>query len=258
MTFKIKIYDGNSALRERVNTEAPLMLMRGIVNETLQTDQMIIWAFDGPYGNARRREFYSEYKAQRKITRPDIYKGLAFIREILALTPAWVCRHEDFEGDDVIAALVKMFPNDPIQIVSTDRDLIALTDGTRITCTANPFKFPNEYIGLYKLTVGDVSDNIGGIPGYGQLSWNTADKMQLAHLLDAVIEGRPIKEGWITAANIKPGVRKWLETKGQEQLPLIMRVIAPLPVSDEQMNVALQRGINNPEAREALLERYFL
>ncbi len=52
---------------------------------------------------------------------------------------------------------------------------------------------------------------------------------------------------------------KWLQTQeGADQLCAMKRIIAPLPMTDEQFNTALTRGTDNPQAREAILSRFQL
>ena len=232
------------------------MLFRGIINLAMQPDAMRIFVWDGPFGNAQRRTFYPKYKLNRAkiVKRPDVYAALEMMRKLLGMTPAWQWHHKDFEGDDGIAALVTMFPKDRIEILSTDRDLRALTAGGRVTCIAKPYAFPDHFVRLYKLTVGDVSDNIGGIPGFGEKTWESfPDKHGLAHALDKAEGGLPWAEQLFPAR-----INEWLKVEGPTQLPILRRVIDPLSVSDEQMNSALSQGTNNPEAREALLQEYFL
>jgi hypothetical protein len=264
MTFSIILYDALNALRTRVETERTSMLVRGLVNEALTPDVMRIWVWDGMWGNANRRKIFAPYKLNRKPT-PNgeaIFKSMAFLRDILSLTPAWQCRHKDFEGDDMIAALVKMFPDTPIKIVSTDRDLLPLTDGVRVTSTATPFtkvSVPIPMIRLFKLTVGDPSDGIPGLPGFGIKGWEKCDKFALAEALDMAMKGKVPSDALYDRAYLGKRARNFIAgPDSPAQLLAQKTVIAPLPVSPEQMESALWQGKDDPLAREALLKEFLL
>lgn len=259
--FKVELIDAMNYLRQRIETERPTMLVRGIVNETLRPG-LKIFVWDGPHGNAQRRNIYPAYKSKRPPARTDIYKSLELLRKILGHTTAWQARLPNYEGDDLIAALVKQFPNDPIQIVSTDRDMLALTDGHRVTGTAKPFtkvNVPYHFIRLYKLAVGDVSDCIPGIRGFGDKGWAACDKLALADALDKVMAGARPSDGQLQAAQLGFQTRNWLaRPEAAADLLAMKTIIAPLPISPELVEQSLWKGVDNPEAREALMKEFFL
>jgi len=85
-------------------------------------------------------------------------------------------RQDNAEGDDVLGWLAK-HTTEELVIVSNDGDLTVLNGGlttVRINGVMAVNKYgdwPCRYVTLYKALVGDSSDNISGIRGFGQKAW---------------------------------------------------------------------------------------
>lgn len=256
---KIILQDSLSTLRVRLEQkrEPAMMLVRGVINDALQPGRTVIWCWDGQGARRARQEIFPGYK-QRPPTPNDIYKSLNFLRELLALTPAWQCQVEGYEADDMIAALVEKLAGDsPIEIHTRDGDLAALCR-PGVTCTA-PIDIPPELIPLYKICVGDSSDTIPGIKGFGKGTWANASKPLLRELIDRILAKEPWNDKLATAIPLPPGVVNWLsEPENQQQLILMWRCIRPLPISDEKLNQGLKRGTYDPVKLEALMRKYLL
>lgn len=257
MTFKIVVHDSNSSIRMRMENrmESPIMMMRGILNDALRRDRMTIWCWDAPGGNDKRRAIYPGYKT-RPPTPGQVYAQLGLLRELLGHTPAWQVRLDGYEGDDMVAAVVNHFRGSaPIEIVTRDGDLTALC-GPGVTCKAKA-DAPPELIRLYKLTVGDKSDTIKGIPGFGKTDWENCDKDKLRRRLDEVMAGAAWTEGWLREAGLRTPHINWIA--GNVPVLRAMRtIIDPLPLTPDQFNAALKQGRDNPAAREAVMKRYML
>lgn len=253
---KIVLYDGMSVLRERLSQHhiSHTNMIRGIINETQMTG-MRIWTWDGIGGNDARRKIFPAYKSKRPPQTQSLFEAVNFIRKLLDLTPAWQARIDGFEGDDLIAALVDQFPNNRIEIQTRDGDLVALTDGSRVTCTARLKEpVPPHFVRLYKLMVGDQSDSIPGVKGYGKKSWFEADKFKLAKAIDHLMAGRGCDT---TDTGLTDKQVEWI----RENLPLMAimdQILRPLPIPLEQVNGSLWKGTDNPQAREELLRKYLL
>lgn len=253
MTFKIVIHDAMSSLRLRMETrmQSPTMMMRGIINEAAISTRMTIWAWDAPGGNDKRRKIFPGYK-NRPPAATKTYQNLDLLRELLSHTNAWQARLAGFEGDDVIARLVEEFRGKaPIEIITRDGDLTALC-GPGVTCRAKAPASPN-LIRLYKVTVGDKSDTIPGIPGFGPKDWEKADKQVLAD----VIGDPDFCDEAARAAGLRPPHINWLR-KHQDELAAMKTIIEPLPMTDAEFNQSLTQGTDNPTAREAIMKRYLL
>lgn len=142
--------------------------------------------FDRPEPTFRKKE-YDEYKAQRPETPNDLVSQLVGAHELFDAFGVPVFEAAGFEADDIIATLVDIFQKEEsiqIVILTGDRDTLQLVQGEKIVVRA-PKKGISETIlydekkvtdqyGLapyqlidYKALVGDVSDNIKGVPGIG-------------------------------------------------------------------------------------------
>src|SRR5690606_17886268 len=214
---KIVLYDALSYLRVRLETEKPSDFIRGIVNETQNPYGMRVWVWDGKGGNNARREIFPAYKTSREY-KPGIITAMDFVRDLIGMTGAWQIRVPGFEGDDVIAALTVHFlktTNLPIEILCRDGDLTALCalDPQRVRCS-HAIKIPFHQVRLYKVCVGDPSDDIPGIKGFGKGAWDKADKANLERfiygLLDAQRPAAPLEEGLALSLGISKASFNWL------------------------------------------------
>lgn len=273
--MEILVYDSMSALRARLekSSEPALMLMRGVVNDALRSDRVTVWAWDTYGGNEARRAIFPGYKNRPPSPNPVI-AALGLLKELLVHTPAFQISQPGFEGDDLVAATVERFrgKGHKITILTKDGDLSQLATTHDVTCTAKvihriagqpPAEIPPALVPLYKLTVGDKSDTIPGLHAFGPMAWDRCDKAGLTRFLDHMIEHRyPLMDSDETEAlsiGLSKATIKWLGTQeGADQLCAMKRIIAPLPMTDEQFNTALTRGTDNPQAREAILSRFQL
>ena len=273
--MEILVYDSMSALRARLekSSEPALMLMRGVVNDALRSDRVTVWAWDTYGGNEARRAIFPGYKNRPPSPSP-VTAALGMLKELLAFTPAFQISQPGFEGDDLVAATVNRFRGQghKITIITKDGDLSQLATTHDVTCTAKvlhritgqaPVEIPPALVPLYKLTVGDKSDTIPGLHAFGPMAWDKCDKPGLARFLDHMIEHRyPLMDSDETEAlaiGLSKATIKWLSTQeGADQLCAMKRIIAPLLMTDVQFNKALTRGVDNPQAREAILSRFQL
>lgn len=165
--------------------------IKSLVRELKPDICIVIW--DGEGGSRRRRTIYSEYKAGRKVRLNREYDFGSADRDFVNLKR----QHEmtkkymrmlgvlqvtvdDCEADDAIAYIARhVLDGDRKTIVSSDRDFMQLVDAR--TTVYNPItklyygepqvteKFlvlPENFI-FMKALVGDSSDNIKGIGGFG-------------------------------------------------------------------------------------------
>lgn len=147
-----------------------------LYQETLSnsmTGKLQVFVSDGFNSRKKRREIYPEYKAKR--TKPDqsVFDGINFFKELLENAPTNVLRIEipEWEADDVIANLVeKNFKGLEVGIISTDRDLTQLRIHKEVDTLKEPSCEP-KWVKLYKMFVGDSSDNIPGVKGFGEAAW---------------------------------------------------------------------------------------
>ncbi|MEV4350196.1 DNA polymerase I [Actinoplanes sp. NPDC049596] len=132
-----------------------------------------------------RTEIYPEYKAGRAATPPEFVGQVPLIKEILAALRIQVVEKEGFEADDVIATLSGQASAAGMEVLisSGDRDSFQLagehvtilypargvSEVWRLTPDAIEAKYlvrPERYRDKAAL-VGEVSDNLSGVPGVG-------------------------------------------------------------------------------------------
>lgn len=145
---------------------------------------------------------YPQYKANRSAPPDDLVPQFAWVDELVHLMGMPGFRLPGVEADDLIATAAERWkqlsPQHRVVIVSSDKDLMQLVDhqvslwdtlsGKRYDALAVkeklgvPPHLVRDYLGL----VGDSSDNIPGVPGFGP---KTASELLLTHgSLGAVLQ----------------------------------------------------------------------
>ena len=162
------------------------------IRETNPTRVMVI--YDGVGGSQRRRKICPNYKSNRKpgkrITHWDAFKDeieekkamkIQFSRllEYLETLPINVISIDRIEADDTIAYITNNLLEDEVVIMSSDQDFLQLVDD-RVTVWSpikkifyTPEKVLEDYgvpahnFLMYKILMGDKSDNLEGVKGLG-------------------------------------------------------------------------------------------
>lgn len=248
----IRIIDANNYVRKEIETDPTGMSLRTIIGATAG-GTLSIFVWDGVNSNARRREIYPAYKGNRKPVAENIYATFDLLKKALKHTCAMQCEVKGYEADDVIAKLVRTSPEDEIEIWSNDMDFLQLSAEFpgRVFCGCNP-KVPAEDVVLYKVLVGDPSDNIKGIRGFGKKSWDsltTEDKALFRRYLNGedVLDKLPLSKA----------SRKWVEENFDELLSMktiVEFIDVPAPLVAE----ALTQGDSNYAAADAVLKEFML
>ena len=171
----LRIYDGLNWIRQLI--ESNNFTIRQIFYQLAASRDTTIVVWEGKGGNELRRRFYPGYKRNRVRPSEDIFKTVDMFRKLLEHVPVWQVAMPGYEGDDVIASLVNMYRNaeKDITIHSTDKDFRQLIPlGVKVD--SNPIKAcDDKYIRLYKTLVGDASDSIKGLPGFGDVAFSRLD-----------------------------------------------------------------------------------
>ena len=154
----------------------------------------VIVVYDGAGGSQRRRKIHSEYKSNRKpgkrITRWDAFKDVSEEKDAMKIQFSRLLDYLDFlpvnvisidriEADDTIAYIAHTLLNKDVTIMSSDQDFLQLVN-ERITVwspTKKKFYTPRMVMDdygvpahnflMYKVLMGDKSDNIEGVKGLG-------------------------------------------------------------------------------------------
>ena len=122
---------------------------------------------------------FAEYKANRPKPDADLIRQIPYTQEIVAQLHIPSLQVPGFEADDIIATIARKYKQDPemqIVVVSSDKDLKQLIDNNVICKDAmkgidntkasfmQEYGFAPEHMLDYLTLIGDVSDNIPGIP----------------------------------------------------------------------------------------------
>ena len=154
----------------------------------------VIVVYDGAGGSQRRRKIHPEYKSNRKpgkrITRWDAFKNateekesmkIQFSRliEYLDFLPINVISIDKIEADDTIAYIAHTLLDKEVTIMSADQDFLQLVNDRITVWSPTKKKFytprmveadygiPAHNFLMYKVLMGDKSDNIEGVKGLG-------------------------------------------------------------------------------------------
>ncbi len=163
----------------------------------------IITAFDVAAPTFRHQQFEA-YKGHRLKMEDSLKIQFPIIRKLLEILKIPIIEEPGFEADDIIGTLAKQVAGQGItvEIVTGDRDSFQLveanikvlytrkgiTDVDRVdeTYIFNRYQLKPEQLIDLKSLMGDASDNIPGIPGFGE---KTALKyLHQFHSLDGIYE----------------------------------------------------------------------
>lgn len=147
--------------------------------------------FDRNLNGSFRNRFYPAYKEQRQPPPPDLVAQIDPCVEVASALGAATFIDDEYEADDLIAALTVPLTKagHRVVVVTSDKDLAQLVNdqvslydfgkGERYTANEVEEKFgvrPDQITDLLALA-GDPVDNIPGVPGIGRKS--AADVLQI-------------------------------------------------------------------------------
>lgn len=134
-----------------------------------------IWVFDGLNSPKKRKDIFPEYKAKRKSSTAD---DLAMFDEMNRykneIIPSWGVPQLEFpewEADDIIYNLVKFLPVASVRTTDKDFWQMCKVNPNLLLPETTPLNVEHEEVILYKTLVGDTSDNISGVKGFGNKAW---------------------------------------------------------------------------------------
>ncbi len=258
----IDIYDGNNVMRRAMDKNvlpgSARISLRQRFEQTCDATSLQIWVWDGYDHNARRKDIYPGYKANRTPTPEDIFSQIKLWKEVLRHTPATQVEVSGWEADDVIGTLVRQLQrtNQPIRVHTNDMDYGQIADLWGVQLVGVNMKgVPGRWIALYKAMCGDSSDRIGGIPGFGPKRWLEMEG-HWAQIERAIVAGKP--EGFV-GLPFKPAVAAWLAV--QENVDLLQKMLLITHfenVPDDEIDGGIIPGKLDRAAGHQLLARYFL
>ncbi len=261
-TEQLQIVDGNNLVLERLfrGVEASTGI-RPLLREIAACRQPPIIVFDGPHARRRRLEIMPGYKAGRPVkdTYTDsILPSLALVRELLPFTPAVVVCVSGWEADDVVATLARRSAaqGQRVRVVSNDKDFAQLADHPLIEVTAEVSGVPAAQVHAYKTAVGDTSDNVKGIKGFGEKTWAKCDSAALTQFLEQY-------EGWVPSTGLPRelglplAVQDWWRAY-PETVQACWKVTALWDVPADDLLGSVKSGSHRPDIIDTILNQYML
>lgn len=261
----LQIYDSNWIVRKRYEVDSTGLAMRNLFDEAFFSKDPQIWVFDGKNAKQARRDVFEGYKSKRKPGSDEFYQSLNVFKELLKYTNKMRIEVPGYEGDDVIAHLVRSTPGIPINLQANDGDYHVLcNEFVKMTHPALP-KVANEDVRLYKTLVGDSADNIpglvrfgegGGATGGGFLELTKAQKGNWDRFFALnFYDQEHDPQCWYSAAEL--GLRDSLYATFRRDWRLLCaywRIVGFLPMNEELIAAHTTVGVANYNAANIILK----
>ena len=259
----LTIFDGNNWFRRRSEASIGGSVIRGCFYELHNTTGAVIVVWDAPGGTKKRRDIYPEYKMKRHAPGDDFFASQKMFIEMCSFTKAVCVQVPGYEGDDVIAQLVTAAlaagtPANEIFIHSNDADLGQLG----VPMAREKVKIKPELLRMYKTLVGDSSDNIPGLKGFGEGAWLKLAEPEIDQLEEIILMGENIP-----ADQLRPQVESmfkgkvldaFLDVETRKLLKKFHEIVGFLPVDDDDMRKGTKVGLDRPDLAEEIMRKYYL
>lgn len=255
---RLCVIDGNNWFRRRAETDIFGNPLRSCFNELQNYDyDRVILVWDGRRSLQARRAIYPEYKVHRQAPAESLFDMQNELKKLAQLSKVDSIEVEGFEGDDVIACIVKHYQEQGVKkifIESNDADFAQL--GCEMA--RKEFKIPARWVALYKATVGDPSDNIKGIGGFGQGAWDklTDDQRLILERYVSNINGHNQAIGELNIAEFMAKRHiTWLDDEANRKLlDSYWKIVQFIPMDFKTLE--FQPGYNRPDLADGVLKSY--
>lgn len=231
MQYKLMVVDGNSLMFRAFYALPPLTNSRGEYTNGVHgflsmflkayaeyKPEYICVAFDRKAPTFRHKE-YSEYKAGRKATPPELFPQFDILKDVLKTMGVCVLEIDGYEADDILGTLsienlntlIVTGDKDALQLVSENTAVLLNKKGITDTELYNLEYFrekygiePTNFVDV-KALMGDKSDNIPGVPGIGEKTALTliSKYKTIENLYDNIEELPPKKTKTLLEENIQ-------------------------------------------------------
>jgi hypothetical protein len=246
---KLMLVDGNNYALSRFHAGRGV---RDLFNDIETAVSLPVFVFDGMNANARRRKDFAPYKVhppEMLKAKENLFPHINLFRELIPLAKCVSVNVPGWEADDVIATIAKS-QKTPVHIVSTDRDLSQLAYLPHVTVSA-PFEgIPPGNVRLYKTLVGDASDRLPGIPGFGPKSFNG---VYPEPLMEALETGSPIT----VLHGLKPSHLEWCEAN-RPTLDAFWKIIGLFDVPRELIFKHTKAGASKYSEIDKVLREFLM
>ena len=247
--MRLDLFDANNVMRRQLESFGNISRERMIV-DGCQANHFYVW--DGHNHNARRREHFAGYKIRPPVA-GDIYTWLDMIRELIMYTPATQIEVPEWEADDVIGVLARRWiaQGHEVHIHSNDLDYFQI-EGAVLDGVKNPTGVERKYIPLYKTLVGDDSDKIKGIVGFGDAAF-----MKLEPYWDQVIEMIETNGWYLDDLPMTQKQKAWV-AENQDLLYAYWKIVHLWDVPLDLIDKHTYPGLDNRDEAEAILRKFML
>lgn len=257
----IHLYDGNNVMLRALDSvgHERIGLRRRFEESCIG---MHIWCWDGRNHNERRKAIYPKYKANRTPMGEDRFAQIHVFRECLQHSTAMQIECDGWEADDVIAAMAHRFVCRGLAVTVHTNDLdywqLMQYQNVRI----NGIKLESvpscepHHIPLYKALVGDKSDNILGVHGFGPKAWDALTPPRRKMLM-SVIEND--STDLIPHLALPTRAQNLLfDPANREEARRALSITRFIPVPEHELEKGISQGVLNKHAADQLLRKFFL
>lgn len=255
----LRLVDGNNVFKRYFHTMGASSLQSMYLDSISQYPQLttIMWVWDGKNSNKRRKDIYPDYKGNRTPRPDEFYQTRDLFKELLTHSNCLTLEVPEWEADDVINKLA-LGSADTVEIVSTDQDFHSIEREGLTLVTEFPAKVEKRFMKMYKTLVGDSSDNIPGLKGFGKGTWAKMTESQI-DLLQRFIEQTDVLWSDEIAEHIgfKPAMQKNFLASA-DQLRDFFKIVSFFDVPDELIGKHLKQGQLNQDKAFDLLAELFL
>lgn len=257
MKKSLRLIDGNNVFRRLFEKLGPVALST-LYQESISSlpSQTIAWVWDGRNSKARRRAIFEDYKGGRPPASDEFYRSREFFQELLMHSNCLNIKCEGWEADDVIKTMAMGFDGDVV-IHSNDADFFTLLENENIKLMQDKeFDVAPADMRLFKALVGDSSDNIKGIKGYGVYKFKKLTAVDKG-LLIGCLEGEREPEEVAEALAFTPAVKKnWIDNI--DNIRAGWQIIELLDVPLDEISQGITVGALNPQAASARLAELYI
>lgn len=235
----------------------------------------VVHAYDHEWRPTARTDIYPGYKSNRAPDPPALPDQFTMLRQVLDLTEMEQAMTRGWEAEDAIAAIcADADPEDRLEIVSGDRDLIQLVRDPAVkllstvrgvsdlleldeAAVLEKYGVPASRYAEFAILRGDPSDTLPGVPGVGE---KTARALIQAYgSLEELLDGAEAEEPKPGPLKGKPALRARLRESrdyvGKMQRLVPVNIEAPVDRwrgerdDDSLRALADELGVRGPAQR---------